>query len=149
MTVYITDKKKTADLELVPDFTGNTWTTEDEIEEWNNGSSEDAGFHWNEELDRWETDSENFEWWKELEEGRQKAYSVFESPEYSVYSEERNGFYWEFCKWFSENPNELEDEKDMYSMIPDFVETIKAGEIEGLGDDIADKIQAAYEVSNK
>ena len=143
--IYITDIKQTVDLNLVPGWTNNTWTTDDEIKEWNNGAQESAGFHWNEGLDRWETDSANFGWWKELAEGRAKAYSLFEDFGAEVNSDSRNGWYDEFHSWLRANSNELEDEKNMADKIPDFIEAIRNGEVQYLDEGVADEISAKYE----
>lgn len=144
MNVYITDRDEFQELNLVPDWTNNTLRTIDEIIEWNHGEKEDAGFHYNEDEDRWESTAENFKWWEELAEGRAKAYMVFENPAFSVDTKERNGVYWEFASWFRENSSELEDEKRMFERIPEFIQAIRDGEIESLDEEVADEIEVKY-----
>ena len=131
-------------LNLVPEFTNNTWRTEDEIRQWNN-----AGFHWNGDEDRWETDSDNFDWWKELADARHEAYSVFEDPGEPVNTEGRNGRYGDFIGWFRENieGNELEKEKELFPYILDFAQAIRDGEVfrdEDNLDRIANDIEKSY-----
>lgn len=89
--VFVTDKNKFMELDLVPENTNNTWDSNDEIEHWNNGNHEDAGFHWNEDEDRWETEFSNYEWWKELGDARNKAYKEL------GYDDD---LYIDFEKWF-------------------------------------------------
>lgn len=119
MKIWITDLGDYKELNLVPEWTNNTYSTKDVIEEWNHGNNEDAGFHWNDDLKRWECDSENFEWWEVLSEARQKTYDYFyaKTPELKSATAEYNRFY----SWFCENyRNELEDEKRMTEYLSEF-----------------------------
>ena len=142
------------ELNLVPEFTGNTWKSEDEIQEayWEGG--EDTGIRWNKDLEKWEMSEEDFNWWKEVADGRQKAYAVFEDYGKSVDTEGRNGWYGTFLQWHTEKYSryDKEEDKEMAEHIPEFIDAIRDGEIEGIDKpkalEIAEEIEGNYNERN-
>lgn len=124
MQVFVTDLDKWETLDTHPETVGTgccgiDWT-EDEIEDYNRVSG-GTGIEWSADEQRWETDSASLEWWQELAEGRNKAYSVFEDEGECVDDPARNGWYDEFRNWICASSSELSDEKRMFDRIPDWL----------------------------
>ena len=140
--IYLKDRDAVVELNLVPEWTNNTWSTRDEIEQWNNGSHEDAGFHWNDEKGMFETDSSNYNWWKELADERHKCFDHFRDEGQVVGSKEESESYMAFRNWLEENnyisDKDLETEKHMSEYIPEYESFLK----EKQKDEIADEISS-------
>lgn len=114
--VFVTDKNKFMELDLVPEDTNNTYDSEAEIIDHNNGSHEDAGFHWNDDEDRWETTYENFEWWDELANARHEAYRMLDSDDDT---------YTDFVNWCLREGYIDSGELDSEKYLPNYVKEYK------------------------
>lgn len=124
MKIYIVDQNVYKDLNLVPEWTDNVWTTEDEIISWHSGFDEYTGFYYNETLDRWETDSENFAWWEELAQARAKVFDYFLKLLNDYY--DASDMYDAFQMWFLDRyAEDLEDEKLMFNYVDEFMRESK------------------------
>ena len=124
MKIYIVDQNIYKDLNLVPEWTYNPWTTEDEIIAWHSGFDEYTGFYYNEVLDRWETDSENFAWWEELAQARAGVFDYFLKLMNDYY--DASDMYDDFQMWFLDRyAEELEDEKLMFNYVNEYVRESK------------------------
>ena len=78
LEIYITDAGEWRTLNLCPNESGAkaARSTELVVEGFNEGEWESAGFHFNRDAGRWETDAENFRWWKEIEDARLVYFNV-------------------------------------------------------------------------
>ena len=124
MKIYIVDQNVYKDLNLVPEWTDNVWTTEDEIISWHSGFDEYTGFYYNEALDIWETDSENFTWWEELAQARAEVFDYFLKLLNDYY--DASDMYDAFQMWFLDRyAEDLEDEKLMFNYVDEFMRESK------------------------
>ena len=145
--IYLKDRDVVVELDLIPEWTNNTYSTRDEIEYWNEettvyGRHEAAGFHWIEVCDMYETDYQNYKWWKELADERHKCFNHFRDDGVPSGSEGESAPYVAFRNWLKENDyisdRDLETEKHMSEYIPEYESFLK----EKQKDEIADEISS-------
>lgn len=145
--IYLKDRDVVVELDLIPEWTNNTYSTRDEIEYWNEettvyGRHEAAGFHWIKVCDMYETDYQNYKWWKELADERHKCFNHFRDHGEPSGSEGESAPYVAFRDWLKENDyisdRDIETEKHMSEYIPEYESFLK----EKQKDEIADEISS-------